>query len=205
MAARLPRLMLVTDRHETRGRDLVEVVTEAVGGGVELVQVREKDLPDDELLALVLRLKASLPPGVRLLVNGRPAVARAAEVGLHLAAAARGDGPLPALYGRAAHDEVEARRAMTESVAYLLVGPVFPTTSKPGHPGSGLGLVSRVSQLVAPTPVFAIGGMTPDTVGRTLRSGAHGVAVRSAILAAPDPLRAARGLAHAIARAAASA
>jgi thiamine-phosphate pyrophosphorylase len=194
--------MLVTDRRETRGRDLVDVVAEAVAGGVELVQVREKDLSDDELLALVTRIRARVGDGVSILVNGRPAVAQAAGVGLHLPAdAPMPVGPRPTLYGRSAHDEQEAGLGLREKASYILLGPVFPTGSKPGHPGSGLGLLSAVSRLVAPMPVLAIGGLTDDRVGLVRRAGAHGVAVRSAILAAPEPRLAAEAFARALAAA----
>ena len=199
-AGRLPRLMLVTDRHATGGRDLVEVVADAVGGGVELVQVRERELADDQLTALLLRLQERLQSKpVRLLVNGRPAIARALGLGLHLAATAPPPGPpLPACYGRAAHDEREACQALREPVSYLVVGPVFPTASKPGHRGTGLALVARVAGLAAPTPVLAIGGLTPERVGSVRAAGAYGVAVRSAILGARDPATEARAFADAL-------
>jgi thiamine-phosphate pyrophosphorylase len=194
--------MLVTDRHETAGRDLVDVVAAAVSGGVRLVQVRERGLPEAEVGALLERLVARLrDTPVQLLVNGHAALARAMDVGLHLPAAAPPPAPLvPRLYGRAAHDEDEARRAVTEGVSYLVVGPVFPTGSKPGHPGAGLEALARLAGIAAPIPVFAIGGVTPDRVAPVLAAGAHGVAVRSGILGAPDPARAAEGFAQALSR-----
>jgi thiamine-phosphate pyrophosphorylase len=186
--------MLVTDRHETRERDLVDVVAAAVSGGVRLVQVRERDLPEAELGVLVRRLVERLRgTGASILVNGHVELARATGVGLHLPAAAPLLAPpRPALYGRAAHDEAEARRAVAEGVSYLIVGPVFPTGSKPGHPGAGLETLARLAGIVAPIPVFAIGGLTPERVWPVLTAGVHGVAVRSGILGAPDPARAAR-------------
>ena len=76
----LPRLMLVTDRLETGGRDLVDVVEAAVGGGVDLVQVRERDLMDAEVEALVGRILDRLRgTEARVVVNGRPAIAREME------------------------------------------------------------------------------------------------------------------------------
>lgn len=194
----LPRLMLVTDRRETGGRDLVEVVAAAVAGGVGLVQVRERDLSDAEVEALLLRILERLrgsPAGV--IVNGRPALARALGIGLHLPAAAPAAVPRPALYGRAVHDEGEARRARAEAPSYVVAGPIFPTGSKPGHPGAGLELLVRLAPIVAPTPIFGVGGLTPDRVRATLDAGAHGVAVRSAILAARDPAGAAGAFAGA--------
>ena len=196
----LPRLMLVTDRLETQGRDLVDVVEAAVSGGVGLVQVRERDLPEAEVEALLRRIIDRLRgTSARLVVNGHPALARAFDIGLHLPSAAAPPGPSrPALYGRAVHDEDEARGALTEGVSYVVVGPVFPTGSKPGHPGAGLASLARLGRIVAPVPVFAIGGLTPDRVSRVLEAGVHGGAVRSAILGAPDPARAARAFVEAL-------
>lgn len=198
----LPRLMLVTDRQATGGQDLVDVVEAAVAAGVGLVQVRERDLPEAEVEILLGRLVDRLrSSGARLVVNGHPALARALGVGLHLPAAAPPAVPRLAFTGRSVHDEDEARRARAEDVAYVVAGPIFPTSSKPGHPGAGLPLVARLRQVLGPTPIFAIGGLTPHRVEAVLRAGAHGIAVRSAILGAADPGQAARAFADALRRA----
>jgi len=186
--------MLVTDRFETRGRDLVDVVAAAVEGGVGLVQVRERDLPEAEVKALLRRILKQLGgTPARLLVNAHPALARMLDVGLHLPASAPPLAlPRPRLYGRSVHDEAEACQALAEATSYAVIGPVFPTGSKPGHPGAGLKTLERLVRLVTPMTVFAIGGVGPDRVASVTSAGAHGVAVRSAILGAPDPARAAR-------------
>ena len=192
--------MLVTDRRETRGRDLVDVVEAAVAGGVRLVQVRERDLPEAEVEALLWRLLGRLR-GVPLwlVVNGYPAIAARLGIGLHLPASAPPpDAPRPAPFGRAVHDEAEAGRAVAEAASYAVVGPVFPTGSKPGHPGAGLDALARLTRLLAPMPVFAIGGLTPGRVPDVREAGAHGVAVRSAILGAADPALAARAFSEAL-------
>jgi thiamine-phosphate pyrophosphorylase len=193
--------MLVTDRHATAGRDLVDVVEEAVLGGVGLVQVRERDLDARALAALLARLRARLDgTPARLVVNGAPDLARALGVGLHLSAAAPSlEGPCPPLYGRAVHDPAEAVRALAERVTYVVVGPVFPTDSKPGHPGVGVAGLAALVRRAAPVPAFAIGGLTPERVPEVLGAGAHGVAVRRAILAAPAPRAAAAAFARALA------
>jgi thiamine-phosphate pyrophosphorylase len=185
--------MLVTDRLATRGRDLVDVVGAAVAGGVGLVQVRERDLPEAEVEVLLRRILERLRgTPARLLVNGHVALAQAYGVGLHLPAAAPPPRPpRPLLCGRAVHDEDEARRALAEGVSYVVAGPVFPTASKPGHPGAGLETLARLARMVGPAPVFAIGGLTPERVPLVRDAGAHGVAVLGAILGAPDPERAA--------------
>ena len=127
LSGALSRLMLVTDRLETRGRDLVDVVAAAVAGGVGLVQVRERDLPEAEVEALLRRILERLR-GTRaqLLVNGHPALALLLDVGLHLPASAPPPTPpRPTLCGRAVHDEAEARQALAEAASYVVVGPVF--------------------------------------------------------------------------------
>ena len=75
---------------------------------------------------------------------------------------------------------------------------MFATGSKPGHPGAGLATLGRLSRLVAPIPVYAIGGLTPARVASVVSAGAYGVAVRSAILGAPDPERAAHAFTEAL-------
>jgi thiamine-phosphate pyrophosphorylase len=191
--------MLVTDRLATRGRDLVDVVEAAVAGGVGLVQVREHDLPEAEVEALLGRILERLRgTPARLVVNGHVTLARGLGIGLHLPAAATSALPRPPLCGRSAHDEDEARRALAEGVSYVIVGPIFPTGSKPGHPGAGPALLTRARRIVSPTPIFAIGGCTPERVALVQEAGAHGVAVRSAILGAADPARTARAFVEAL-------
>jgi thiamine-phosphate pyrophosphorylase len=191
--------MLVTDRLATHGRDLAEVVEEAVAGGVGLVQVRERDLPEADVEALLRQLLDRLRgSGARLVVNGRPALARTLGVGLHLPAAALPAVPRVAFTGRSVHDEDEARRAGADGVSYVVAGPIFPTGSKPGHPGAGAALIARLGRVLPSTPIFAIGGLVPERVETVRSSGAHGIAVRSAILGAADPARAARAFAEAL-------
>jgi thiamine-phosphate pyrophosphorylase len=203
--AGLPRLMLVTDRRRTRGRPLVEQVIRAVEGGVGIVQLRERDLPDDELRGLLDRIRRRLGPEVPLVVNDRSRVARTRATGLHLGAGVpfprdpadgrREDYPL---FGRSAHDAAEARAALRDRPSYMIVGTIFPTESKPGHPGSGTGLLSAISRLVLPLPVYAIGGITVSSIPALIRAGAHGAAVCGAILGANDPGRVAQAMSLAL-------
>jgi thiamine-phosphate pyrophosphorylase len=190
--------MLVTDRLETRGRDLLDVVEAAVAGGVRLVQVRERELPESEVEVLLRRLLDRLRgTSVRVLVNGHPALARKLDIGLHLPASAPSPRP-SGFFDREVHNEGEARRALAEDAAYVVIGPVFPTGSKPGHAGTGLEALARLARMVVPVPAFAIGGLTPERVAPVLAAGAHGVAVRSAILGSPDPARAAGAFVEAL-------
>ncbi len=200
---RLPILMLVTDRALCGGADgLVAAVEAAVAGGVDAVQLREKSLPPDDLLALARRLRTVTRDRALLLVNGPLDVALAAEAdGVHLPEAAPSvQRPQPGfLVGRSIHSMDAARRAAAEGVDYLVAGPVYPTRSHPGAEPAGLGLIGEVCEAVH-VPVLAIGGVTAERVPAVLRAGPDviGVAVISAVLAARDPAAAAAELREAL-------
>ena len=102
------------------------------------------------------------------------------------------------LVGRSVHGPRQASRAAEQGVDYMILGPIYETASKPGHPGSGVGLVEQVSRLVHPVPLFAIGGIEVSRVPAVIHAGAHGIAVSGAILGASDPRRVAEALALAL-------
>ena len=195
------RLMLVTDRTLVAPGALPNAVDQAIAGGIDAVQLREKDLPEPELIALGRELRAVTRGRALLVVNGTPAQARACDAdGVHLPEAA----PLPEraaqsglLLGRSAHDLSAAQKAATEGADYIVLGTIFPSRSHPGGQTSGPELVRRVSAVVS-TPLVAIGGITAENAREVVRAGAAGVAVISAILGAPDPRGAAVRLRAAI-------
>lgn len=196
--------MIVTDRHRTRGRDLLRVIADAVQGGVGLVQLRERDLPEEQAGILLRRIRGVVPAAIPVAISDRPALARREGTGLHISAG----GPSPVsregivFVGRSARDEHGILVAREEGVAYLAVGPVFPTEGKIGHPGLGLQVLGRLAALASPVPVFAVGGVSISHVPDVIHAGAHGVGVCGAVLAAPDPLQAAEGFRLALAVAA---
>ena len=202
MAERFPSLYLVTDRTRTRGRPLIDVVEAALRGGVDAVQLREKELPVTGLLALACELRDLCRRyGARLLINDRVDVALAAGAGgAHLpvnsftpADARRLLGP-QALIGASAHSLAEARTAADGGADFIVFGPVFDTPSKrPFGPPVGLSALREVTRNVS-LPVLAIGGITAERVETVRQHGARGVAVVSAILEAVDPRAAATAL-----------
>ena len=193
----LPRLMLVTDRQRTRGRDLVRLVATAARGGVGWIQVREPGLADDALRELVCRIRDAVPPSTLLSVNTSVRVARTLGIGLHRAAR---EGPLGGVelrgapYGRSVHDDAELRTALDDGVDYVIAGTIFPTPSKPRRRPAGAALVERICRQAGPVAVYAIGGLTVSRVPAVIHSGARGIAVCGALLQVNDPERVAEAL-----------
>jgi thiamine-phosphate pyrophosphorylase len=207
----IPCLALVTDRSLCRTLSLEEAVAQAVEGGANLVQLREKDLPAAELLALAGKLRAVTQDRALFLVNDRLDVALAcAADGVHLperglpVAAARRLAGEAFVVGRSVHSVAEAVRAQEEGADYVQVGTIFASRSHPDQPVAGLGLLEAVAAAVS-IPILAVGGITAENVGEAMAAGASGAAVISAILGAPSPLEAARTLAEAMAAVAAKA
>ena len=197
--ARIPNLLLVTDRRATGGRDLVDVVDRALGAGLPAVQLRDKDLSGRALYELAERLRAATARrGALLFVNDRVDVAVAVGAdGVHL-----GGGALPvevarrllppgALIGASVHAVADAAAVAAEFVVF---GPVFATPSKAAF-GTPQG-TDRLAAAVrgAGKPVLAIGGIDAGKLDSVRATGAHGIAVIRAILGAGDPGAATRAL-----------
>jgi thiamine-phosphate pyrophosphorylase len=185
------RLYLVTPAR----RDLADFLEAAVAGGVDAVQLREKDLPDGETLrALETAREVTARLGVPLVVNDRPDLA--VLVGADFVHVGQDDLPVSAVrrfevrVGLSTHapEEIDAADA-----DYLGVGPVYATPTKAGRPPVGLELV-RYAAAHAPVPWFAIGGIEAGNVRDVVAAGAERVAVVRAIGEAADPERAAREL-----------
>ncbi len=200
------RLYLVTDRHQTRGRVLREVVEACLGAGARAVQLREKELSAAELLTLAEPLRElTRRVGARLFINDRVDVALA----VHADGVQRGHTSLPVrvirqavgsrlLIGASVHRLEEATAAERDGADLLLFGPVYDTPSKrPYGPPQGVEALQRVVENVG-IPVFAIGGITPERVAEVKASGAHGVAVISAVLAAERPAEATKAFLDAL-------
>jgi thiamine-phosphate pyrophosphorylase len=201
------RVYLVTDRGGTRGRPLLEVVEAALRGGVEAVQLREKDLSTRALSELATSVQALCARhGRPLLINDRIDVALAVGAdGVHLpvnsfaAADARRLLGAGRTIGVSAHSLAQALAAERGGADFVVFGPVFETPSKQayGDPVGTAPLTEVVERLRI--PVLAIGGLTPERVEAVRQCGAAGVAAISGILAADDPEAAARRYADAIA------
>ena len=188
------RLLLVTDRHQTRGRSLATVLQQAIIAGVPAIQLRERDLPTAELLSLAQEIQAvAAARAVPLIVNDRVDLVMALNMsGVHLrteslplSTARQLLGP-HRLVGISTHSIEEVRRANREGADYIVFGPIYDTPSKrPFGPPLGLErLAEACSQSTA--PIFAIGGITCDRVCDIRAAGAYGAAVIGAVLTSND-------------------
>jgi thiamine-phosphate pyrophosphorylase len=195
------RLYLVTPIRPS-GRDLADVLAPALRGGVDIVQIRDKDAVDGDVLAAAARARALCDAaGALLILNDRPdLVAAVGADGVHVGQddaapqAARAMVGSDRLVGVSTHDPAQIAAAHQAGVVDLIgVGPVHATPTKPGRPAVGLELVRHAARH-ASLPWFAIGGVAPDTVGAVASAGATRVAVVRALTLARDPESAARAL-----------
>jgi thiamine-phosphate pyrophosphorylase len=186
----LPALLVLTDRTQCPGGDLLSTVDAAVGAGARAVVLREKDLPTADRGRLAADLRALLAPVGGTLVVAGPAPA---GVATHLAARDPFPTDRPGLVGRSCHDAAELRAAAAEGCDYVTVSPVFASASKPGYgPALGLDGLAALAALVAAhaaTPVYALAGVRPDDVPGCLAAGAHGVAVMGTVMRDPRTVK----------------
>ncbi len=205
----LPRLALhvLTDRDWSRGRELLGVAAAAIEGGATVIQLRDKTASTRQLIEEGLALRRlTRERGVLLIVNDRVDVALAIDAdGAHV-----GQDDMPAALARAllgprrilgvsAGNLSEAEGAVAAGADYLGVGPIYATRAKAdaGAP-TGPELLRQIAGRCA-TPLVAIGGIAAENAGETIRAGAAGVAVITAVVAADDIVAAARRLREAVA------
>ncbi len=193
------KLMLVTDRRRSK-RPLEETVRMGLAGGVDAVQLRERDLSARELYELEMKLRAvTREAGAALIVNQQLDVALAAGAdGVHLGwrslspAAVRKVAGEKFLIGISCHDAPQLRSAEEARATYALLGPVFHTPSKEGLV-SPIG-IGPLKELVAAAniPILAIGGITTENAAQVMETGVAGIAAISALTDPEDPAAAAR-------------
>lgn len=191
-------------------QDPVEVLHQAIAGGITLFQFREKGtgaLAHEARITLAMRLREVCSQhGVPFIVNDDVELAVAVEAdGVHvgqddadaaLVRARIGDGRM---LGVSAHSVEEARRAVQAGADYLGVGPMYPTRSKAdAHAVLGPAGVAELRAAGIAVPIVGIGGITPDTTAAVMAAGADGVAVISAIAGAADVREAAAQFAAAV-------
>jgi thiamine-phosphate pyrophosphorylase len=197
---RTARLYFVCDA--LPGGELPEpLLRSALDGGVDIVQLREKELDHStiERSAQTFRRLCDTYSAL-FIVNDDPLLARSCNAdGVHIgqddtgaAEARRVLGP-DAILGLSTHSEEQIAASAGEPVDYISVGPIWETPTKEGRPGVGLGLIGHASAN-APHPFFAIGGIDPSNASEVVAAGARRLGVVRAIRDAVDPSAAAQAL-----------
>lgn len=194
-------LYLIASSALVGDRPLEKVVKEAVSGGVDVVQLRERDMTSRETYDTARRLKEALKgTSALLLINDRVDIAMAVGAdGVHL-----GQNGLPVetvrriighgmVIGVSTHDLEEATKAESEGADYVLFSPVFPTSCKPGAVPKGVDALRELQNNID-IPVIALGGINPSTLVEVVRAGITNAAVMSWILTSDNPKNAAEEL-----------
>ena len=196
------RVCVVTDARLARGRSHAEVVRAAIAGGADVIQFRDKEIPDAVFHAAALELcRICRAQNIPLIINDRVDIAVAVDAdGVHV-----GQGDLPAMQARvrigdrilgvSASTSDEARAACAAGADYLGVGPVFDAqgTKPDARPPIGLSGLAEICAAVG-LPVMAIGGIHAANCRQVFAAGAASIAVVSAVVAAPDIIRAVHDL-----------
>lgn len=194
-------LYVLTDRSLSLGRTNEEVVEEAIAGGADAIQLRDKGYSTRELLREALNLRdITRKRGVPFIINDRVDVALTVNAdGVHL-----GQDDLPIVYARkllgkdkiigiSAHNLELAIQAEKDGADYIGVGSVFPTATKPENQLAGLEAITNIKRNVN-IPVVAIGGIKEENVALVGEAGADCIAVISAVVSADNIREAARNL-----------
>ena len=188
------------------GEDPEPLLRAALNGGVDVVQLREKELPrrEIELAALTFRRLCDSYSAL-FIVNDDPDLARTCDAdGVHIgqddmsASEARAALGPDAIVGLSTHSEEQIAASKNQPVDYVSVGPIWETPTKEGRPAVGLDLI-RHAAAHAPHPFFAIGGIDAGNASRVVDAGARRLCVVRAIRDAGDPTAAAEELRNAFA------
>jgi thiamine-phosphate pyrophosphorylase len=175
----------ITDRGQLGSTGaLLKNIEEQLATGVDMVQLRERDLSPRELVELVEAvLRMPNPRGTRLLINDRTDVAVACgAAGVHLRgnsvspARVRGIAPRGFLIGVSCHSVGEVRRAEDEGASFAVLAPIFATPGK--GPALGTGLIAEAAR-ASKIPVLALGGITEERGQECMAAGAAGIAAIS--------------------------
>jgi len=207
-----PIVCYVTDRKALGAADpagnLLAKIRAAMAVGVDWVQIREREMPARELLALAKAAVGAREGDARILVNDRLDVALAAgAAGVHLGGASaparevvrwlrETNAPAKILVGVSCHNLEEARSAEDAGASYVFFGPVFDTPSKkPYGPPQGIARLAKICSAVS-IPVIAIGGVNEGNGAECLRAGAAGIAAIRMFQESREPEKLKRAIAN---------
>lgn len=185
--------------------DLDRFLAEVLEGGVDVLQLRDHDLDDEAVRRVAPTFQARCAEfEVPFVLNDRPDLA--AELGADGVHVGQDDASVSsarallgpeAIVGLSTHEPAELEAGLGEAVTYLSAGPVTPTPTKPGRPGTGLGYATLATSR-ANVPVFVTGGVSPRFVGELAEAGVRHFVVVRYLTEAADPKAAAQQLRAAI-------
>jgi thiamine-phosphate pyrophosphorylase len=169
-------------------------IREAAAGGVGMFQMREKDKTDRELIERAKHIRRwTRETNTLFIVNDRPDIAVLVEAdGVHVGqddlslAAVRRIVGAEMLIGVSTHTVEQVQRAVLEGADYLGIGPVFPSSTKVFDVLAGLEFANAATGMTQ-TPMFALGGITPENLQEVIAAGVSRVAVSSALATVDDP------------------
>ena len=200
----LKGLYVITDQKLIPRDRFIEIIEKVIQGGAKIVQLREKDSPDEEIIRLGKKLlKITKRHGIPLIINDSPKLAvEVGADGVHLGM----DDPAimearrllgsEAIIGVSCYGEIErGLRAEREGADYLAFGTPFFTPTKPGRRPTPFEVLREAKRRITKIPVFAIGGITKGNAKSVLETGVDGIAVITAVFSSPNPEEAARNLA----------
>lgn len=200
-----PRFALIADGFTDADR--ADRAVTAVQAGVRWIHLRDHDAGPEAFTDAARRLTdrlRSIDDDVTVTVNARIDAAAALGAGLHVGwrgpsvPQARDQLDHDVLLGYSAHDELEIEGDRAQGADYYFFSPVFETQSKPDEPPAGVPALRSFCRTAAPTPVFALGGVTPERVSTCREAGAEGVAVLSGVMSAEAPAAATRAYLRAL-------
>ena len=197
--SRSPASLYLVSRAETTAGPLANLIPDLAAAGVDIVQLREKEMNKDEVRDVAAPiLDACRAAGIPFIVNDHPDLA--AEIGADGVHVGQDDVPVPAarrtaggIVGLSTHSRQQIVAAEPVGPDYIAIGPVYETPTKPGRPSVGLELLGFAAQHCR-LPWFAIGGIDLSNIADVVAAGATRVVVVRAITEAPDPIAAAAAL-----------
>jgi thiamine-phosphate pyrophosphorylase len=204
MKNNLTGLYVITDKKLIKRAGFIETVEKSIKGGARIVQLREKDTPQNEILILGRELlKLTRRYDVPLIINDSPELAKEIGAdGVHLgggdtsiknARAILGDG---VIIGVSCYNQIErGLNAVQNGADYVVFGTPYYTPTKPEREPTSIEVLKEAVYVISQIPIFAIGGITKENASEILGAGVDGIAVITSVFGSPDPENAARELA----------
>ncbi|MEE8135612.1 MAG: thiamine phosphate synthase [Thermodesulfobacteriota bacterium] len=204
MKNNLTGLYVITDKKLIKRAGFIETVEKSIKGGARIVQLREKDTPQNEILNLGRELlKLTRRYDVPLIINDSPELAKEIGAdGVHLgggdtsiknARAILGD---EIIIGVSCYNQIErGLNAVQNGADYVVFGTPYYTPTKPEREPTSIEVLKEAVYVISQIPIFAIGGITKENASEILGTGVNGIAVITSVFGSPDPENAARELA----------